>query len=85
VPRPAMARRAGRLGNGRAQEHPATSRRRSARPASHRIFTWRDTRGWLCPSTCANSPTASSMLARSRMMRRRVGSARARKDRAGSS
>ncbi len=33
------------------------SLRRSARPASIRIFTWRETRGWLCPSTWASSPT----------------------------
>ena len=33
------------------------SLRRSARPASIRIRTWRETRGWLCPSTCASSPT----------------------------
>ena len=37
------------------------SLRRSARPASIRILTWRETRGWLCPSTCASSPTDSSI------------------------
>ena len=32
------------------------SLRRSSTPASARIFKWRDTRGWLWPSTCASSP-----------------------------
>jgi hypothetical protein len=49
-----------------ADEHPAAPPlRRSARPASIRILTWRETRGWLCPSTCAISPIDSSMARRS--------------------
>ena len=32
------------------------SLRRSSTPASARILRWRETRGWLCPSTCASSP-----------------------------
>ena len=55
------------------------SLRRSASPASHRILTWRDTRGWLCPSTCASSPTDSSIERSSARMRSRVASASARK------
>ena len=37
------------------------SLRRSSTPASARIFKWRDTRGWLWPSTCASSPTDNSI------------------------
>ena len=39
--------------------------------------TWRLTRGWLWPRTCASSPTASSIVASKRAIRSRVGSARA--------
>ena len=53
------------------------SLRRSSTPASARIFRWRDTRGWLWPSTCASSPTDSSISRRSATMRSRVGSASA--------
>jgi hypothetical protein len=51
------------------------------RPARHRTgcLTCRETRGWLCPRTCASSPTASSIAASRRMIRSRVGSASARK------
>ena len=55
------------------------SLRRSARPASIRMRTWRETRGWLWPSTCASSPTLSSMARSSIRIRSRVGSARAAK------
>ena len=53
------------------------SLRRSSTPASARIFRWRDTRGWLCPSTCASSPTDSSIILSSARIRSRVGSASA--------
>ena len=53
------------------------SLRRSSTPASARIFRWRDTRGWLWPSTCASSPTDSSILLSSARIRSRVGSASA--------
>jgi hypothetical protein len=41
--------------------------------------TWRDTRGWLWPSTCAISPTESSIARSSIRIRNRVGSASAAK------
>ena len=53
------------------------SLRRSTTPASARILRWRETRGWLWPSTCASSPTDSSMVRSSARMRSRVGSASA--------
>ena len=53
------------------------SLRRSSTPASARILRWRDTRGWLCPSTWASSPTDNSISRSSATMRSRVGSASA--------
>ena len=53
------------------------SLRRSSTPASARIFRWRETRGWLWPSTCASSPTDNSISRSSATMRSRVGSASA--------
>ena len=53
------------------------SLRRSSTPASARILRWRETRGWLWPSTCASSPTDSSIIRSSARMRSRVGSASA--------
>ena len=52
-------RRSARTSARRARDRPSVrntqlpSLRRSSTPASARIFKWRDTRGWLCPSTCA--------------------------------
>ena len=48
----------------------------STSPASPRILTWRETRGWLCPRTCASSPTDNSIARSSATIRSRVGSAK---------
>ena len=53
------------------------SLRRTTSPLSARMRTWRDTRGWLCPSNCASSPTDSSIDRSSARMRSRLGSASA--------
>ena len=50
-----------RSGSASARNTQLPSLRRSTSPASARIRTWRETRGWLWPSSCASSPTDSSM------------------------
>ena len=50
---------------------------RSISPESARILTWRETRGWLWPSTWASSPTDNSIDRSKATMRNRDGSARA--------
>ena len=51
------------------------SLRRSTAPASARMRTWRETRGWLCPGAAPSSPTDSSILRNSARITqpRRVG------------
>ena len=44
-----------------------------------RIRTWRETRGWLWPSTCASSPTESSIALSKARILSRVGSPSERK------
>ena len=66
-----------RAGVGKHQEHPAAFLAPRDEAASARMRTWRDTRGWLWPSNCANSPTDSSIDRSSARIRSRLGSASA--------
>ena len=78
-PRRRPVRTSARRGRGSAsvRKTQLPSLRRSSTPASARILRWRETRGWLCPRTCASSPTDSSISRSSATMRSRVGSASA--------
>ena len=65
-PRPPIGRSSANKGSTRSasasvRNTQLPSLRRSSTPASARILRWRETRGWLWPSTCASSPTDSSI------------------------